>query len=137
MGGSIPRMGPVWVLQQCMTVLSLKMLPSLPRLVCFKNGMFYCLLYWYIKYTRIPHYPRVITSNMRIENLRLCMLMFSIRLVIAKLYFFWLFIRVYSCPVRSQCDVSFSHVHSCQQKSIGLKCSKFQTGNDVRVQLPS
>ena len=23
-------------------------------------------------------------------------------------------------------------VHSCQQKSIGLKCSKYQTGNDVR-----
>ena len=28
--------------------------------------------------------------------------------------------------------VSYSFVHSCQQKSIGLKFSKSQTGNDVR-----
>ena len=42
--GSIPRVGPVWVLQQFVTVLCLKMLPYRPRLACFKNCMFCYLL---------------------------------------------------------------------------------------------
>ena len=36
------------------------------------------------------------------------------------------------CPYLNVRDQFHSHVHSCQQKSIGLKFSKSQTGSDVR-----